>query len=815
MWKDAKWIGISSIQIRAEQIYAGDLNGRFAFFRKSVVCGKQPGRCVISITANTRYRLWINGSPVLSGPCKGDRYSHYYETVDVAAYLRTGENVFAVQVLFLNPYDVQERSGSERIPILSAVSSPVGHRLALEGEIFGPEGECMAELTTGATDWQVYLDSAYYTKCREVICGLGGVCEDVDFRREPVGWKEPGYVCRMAEVAEEDAAVFRGEGPRTKGFRKGDWWKAVSFESILPDAFSRRVGFIGKFTVRERPIPLLTEEEGLLTQELGTEVFRKGGKCLEEITVEPGETVRVVFSLKTIVNAYMRYSFFGGAGGRVRFTYFEKFVAAGEEILRDDYENGRAEGLSEEILLSGEPLTFEPFWVRTFRFLEIVLEAGEEPIRFARPRFRRTGYPVKRISRIQGREPWVEEVWEMCVATLENCMLETYMDCPFYEQMQFLMDTRLQALFHYVLDGDVRLAEKALWEFHCSMTPEGLMQGKYPCSAPQVISTFSLYFVYMLQEYYWQTGNAEQVKRYCSDVDMILEYFDRHIGEKGLVEQIGYWAFVDWQDAWAESAGVPRAAEAGPSTIHNLMYAYALQCGGELAQVIARGGLAAEYRHRQQEICRLVRALCWDSRRGMYREGPDCAEYSQHAQSWAVLNGMGCEKERRNMMLHAMRDQDVVPCSFAASYELFRALEKEGLYGETEQLMARWTALLEMHCTTCPEKPGRSRSENHAWSALPMYEMIRKYAGVEPGAPGWKRVRIQPHLEYLTGLQGQAATPVGAVTFSYFPAGEAVGDETAGRIRCLVTLPRGLSGSFCLPDGSCRELGEGENSFWI
>ena len=30
MWNNAKWIGISKEQIRAEQIYAGDLNGRFA-----------------------------------------------------------------------------------------------------------------------------------------------------------------------------------------------------------------------------------------------------------------------------------------------------------------------------------------------------------------------------------------------------------------------------------------------------------------------------------------------------------------------------------------------------------------------------------------------------------------------------------------------------------------------------------------------------------------------------------------------------------------------------------------------------------------
>ena len=833
MWKKAKWIGISAEQIRTEQIYAGDMNGRFAYFRKVVFCQEQPGNCEIDITANTRYRLWINGEPVLSGPCKGDWNSHYYETVDVTKYLRLGENVFAVQVLFLNPYDVDGQYGNERTPILAAVSSPAGHRLALEGKILDKNGERLAGLTTGETDWQVYLDGAYYIKCKEINCNSGGFCEDVDFRREPVEWKEPGFVCQTTgkavkggeepetrscnAKAQKEKADDKCEG-ETEGVSAGRWWTAAVFETVLPGEFNRKVGFTGKFQVKKRPIPLLFEDEGILTRELGTKVFGGSGSeaetfegsALEEIIVAPGEKVRILFCRERVTNAYMRYSFSGGRGGRAVFTYFEKFVKDGEDIPRDDYRNGRVEGMQDEIVLSGGPLIFEPFWVRTFRFLEIRLEAGKEPIRFSRPRFRRTGYPLERKSCIRSREFWVEELWEMCVATLQNCMLETYMDCPFYEQMQFLMDTRLQALFHYAVDGDVRLAKKALWDFHCSMTPEGLMHGKYPSSFPQIISTFSLHFVFMLKDFYWQTGDVEEIKRYRSDVDAILEYYDRQIGDSGLVERVGYWPFVDWQQAWADCAGVPAAAAEGASTIHNLMYAYALGCAAELSEATGREGMRQEYLERQEHICRRVRELCWDSERGLYREGPDFVQYTQHAQSWAALNGMGTDKERRRMLLHALEEPDVMPCSFATSYELFRALEQAGLYRETKGLMDRWIALGEKHCTTCPEEPDRGRSENHAWSALPMYEMMRKLAGIEPGEPGWGTVAVRPHLEYVTSLRGQAATPRGTVEFSYEPA-----QDGTDNICCRVTLPRGRNGIFFLPDGSSRELTEGENQILI
>lgn len=181
------------------------------------------------------------------------------------------------------------------------------------------------------------------------------------------------------------------------------------------------------------------------------------------------------------------------------------------------------------------------------------------------------------------------------------------------------------------------------------------------------------------------------------------------------------------------------------------------------------------------------------------------------------------------MLLHAMRDSDVLPCSFSTSYELFRALEQENLYGETEVLMKRWGALREKHCTTCPEEPDKGRSENHAWSALPIYEMMRKLAGVEPGEPGWKTVLVRPHLEYLAELQGKAATPIGTVEFRYASCERVADDipktdwqEQSGSFQkckgdgtdcicCQVTLPKGLSGVFCLPDGRRQPLQEGEN----
>ena len=66
------------------------------------------------------------------------------------------------------------------------------------------------------------------------------------------------------------------------------------------------------------------------------------------------------------------------------------------------------------------------------------------------------------------------------------------------------MDTRLEALFTYAVSTDAALARKALVDFHYGMQPKGLTTGKYPSVYLQILSTFSLHYIYMLREYLQQ-----------------------------------------------------------------------------------------------------------------------------------------------------------------------------------------------------------------------------------------------------------------------------------------------------------------------
>src|SRR2546423_12847767 len=66
--------------------------------RRSFVLEKAPSRFVVHVSADNRYRLYVNGVQLSSGPQRSDVTHWRYETLDLAPRLRAGRNVIAAIV---------------------------------------------------------------------------------------------------------------------------------------------------------------------------------------------------------------------------------------------------------------------------------------------------------------------------------------------------------------------------------------------------------------------------------------------------------------------------------------------------------------------------------------------------------------------------------------------------------------------------------------------------------------------------------------------------------------------------------------------
>lgn len=74
-------------------------NARIVLFRKTVDLANVPKKYFINISADSQYKLYINDRLAEVGPGKGDDKIWFYDTVDIAPYLKDGENVIGVIVL--------------------------------------------------------------------------------------------------------------------------------------------------------------------------------------------------------------------------------------------------------------------------------------------------------------------------------------------------------------------------------------------------------------------------------------------------------------------------------------------------------------------------------------------------------------------------------------------------------------------------------------------------------------------------------------------------------------------------------------------
>src|SRR5688572_17753930 len=62
-------------------------------FRKVINLKEKPSSFIVHVSADNRYKLFINDQLVSHGPARSDLFHYNFETVDLASYLKAGENI--------------------------------------------------------------------------------------------------------------------------------------------------------------------------------------------------------------------------------------------------------------------------------------------------------------------------------------------------------------------------------------------------------------------------------------------------------------------------------------------------------------------------------------------------------------------------------------------------------------------------------------------------------------------------------------------------------------------------------------------------
>jgi alpha-L-rhamnosidase len=739
----AQWITAPGVAERDEVVL---------HFRKTIELASAPTKFVVDVSADNQFILYVNGVEAGRGPSRADLAHWRYETYDVGPLLHVGRNVLAATVWHFGTRaaiaQMSERAGfllhgadkAERAADTDGtwdVEEEAGLSL-LKPMVHGYFAAEPGERVDGARwDWNAIGEKANGNWKKAVALGRGALREERD---APNNWQL---------TADGLPSMEKTEVPAGKVVRTG--CAALS----------------GKFPRDGMTLPAHT-------------------KCI------------VLLDNGVLTTGYPALTVSKGQGATIRITYAEALADdKGEKGNRNEIAGKHIEGVVDEFLPGGgeSKHEFSPLSWRTWRYLQIDIETYDEPVKIEGLRTWFSAYPFVEKAYFHSDDASLESIWKIGWRTARLDAHDTYMDTPYWERLQYIGDTRIQALISYTVAGDDRLARQAIAAFDASRVPDGLTQSRYPSSLVQMIPTFSLMWVGMVHDFWMYRGDAEFVRGQVPGTRTALDWFLRRQQADGLLGKISWWPFVDWGADFKD--GVPPQDEGGGSAVMTLQFVEALRDGAALERTFGDPGVVQKYEDAAARASDAVRKLCWNEKYGLLADTPEQKNFSQHANILGVWLDVIPAKRQKEALIKILSKSDAgftangeVPAMTAATYYfrfyLARAAEHAGIGDEYLKLLDPWKQMVGLGLTTWSESPEPTRSDSHAWSSHPNYDFLRIVAGIRPGSAGFEKVMIEPHLSALKNVKAAMPIPQGMIEVEYVRGAK----ETHARIK----LPEGVSG---------------------
>ena len=648
--------------------------------------------------------------------------------------------------------------------------SPVAQMTRQTGFLcqLGPAEEF--EVYTGDGKWKVIQNKAYQPiPWTHPVRGyyVAGPGDRVDGSKYPWGWEQADYDASHWNKAR---SVANGKG---RGSMNNSHW-----------------------FLEPRTIPLMEE-----TKQKIPEVRRIEGADING-GFPPNTKVAILMDNVVETVGYPELHLSGGKDSRIKITYAESLYHEDKtKGNRNVVEGKKIYGIYDEYYPGGKDnRVYKPLWVKTFRYIQFDIVTKDDPLILSDYYNVFTAYPFRENAVFETEDPDLKKIWDMSWRTSRLCAFETYMDCPYFEQLNYPGDTRVQALISLFVSGDDRLMKDAIRLFDYSRTPLGITQGRYPSRIPLMIPTYSMFFISMIHDFYWYREDQEFVKQYLPAIRGVLEYYEGFLDEKDLLNSLEWWQYTDWNFP----RGTPPGTNDGNSAMLNLQYVYAIQKAIDLFDHFGWQHEADKWKNYEKKIKDAVKRHFYDKEKELYAETLKKDVFSQHTNIFAILTDTSPKDDHQSLMERTIADTSLVQTTLYFNFYFFRALKKAGLSHTYFDHLDDWYTMLEYGYTTCGERgqPNNERSDCHAWSATPCFDYMNILLGIDSSQPGFREVEIKPSFGKLDQLKGKFPHPKGEILIDI--------RKNGNDVKGFITLPGEIKGSMWY-NGEKVELSGGKN----
>jgi alpha-L-rhamnosidase len=750
---DARWIGPST-----------PLTPPFVSAYRLAFSSDTASDVLVDVSADERYILFLDGQIVGRGPERGAPSLWFYETVTLA--LTPGEHTLVAQVWAYGPL------------------SPQAQMSVAPGFLLRAHGSWHERLSTGCAAWS-FKQLRGYSFRPPVPAFWKGASVDIDGARFDWGF----------ESGAGDS--WTAPAQLTPGTERISDWELAPRHRLTPAALPAQL---------ERPIrpgavklvtaPGLGQDTGSIPLRLADVLDRADWQrwlADEGVVTLPAHTTRrVLIDLDNYHSLYASLTVSGGAGSLIRVLwaeslYLEPDFWKGGKGHRDEIDGRYFLGMGDVYRPDGGAhRRFSPLWWGCGRFIEILVLTADAPLTLQAIDFIESRYPLENESHFNASDARLPALLPLLTRGIQMTAHDTYCDGPWWEEMMYLGDTRLEALCTYVMTRDVALPQKALMLFDHSRFPNGLTHSRFPTRLPQLIAPFSLWWVLMACDHaYWR--DSAFVRTLMPGVRQTMQAYERHLNTDGLIDAPEGWNCFDWVPSWDSDAGTPPDGVSGVSGLINWHYIFVLTRYADLEAKLGEPELAARAERQAAALASRAAAAFFVPQRGVMSDTLTHDRFSEHTQCMALLASahpaVAASFDTARVLDGLRHAPDLDRATIYFSHYLFETCQQTGAIDILFKRMTLWFDLLDLGLKTPVESP-RPRSDCHGWGAHPLYHLYATVLGIRPSALDFSEVTVQPQLGPLTHASCTLIHPKGEIVVE--------ARRVDGRVDVQVRAPEGV-----------------------
>ena len=740
-------------------------------FRFDLHLASDAMRATGHISADSRYRLWVNGERVQTGPAPCDPRVLEADPIELGPMLRKGSNSLAVEVLYLG--------SGEGTYVLGRPGLLVSLKVTTDREEFG--------IVTNS-EWSCKVDRSRRPG-QHRRWYLRGWQEETDLRLLSSDWT----------TAERDSSWC----PATPLEVPAD--RPPMASEVLDPLFDVSPPFRERPWLVERSIPALNESmitpATLVDQGLARWVssspedwfdFRIGQPPeltawpLDETTtnvstvqippVEPGCSHFLTYRFECQLVGWPRIAVTAPAGTIIEIVTQESHDPAKTGWIDSHYYTWS------RVIAPGGQFTHESFEFESLAWMQLSIRGHTEDVYIHSVTVRERKYAWTVKPALELGDQTLSRVMDAAINTLSNSAQDAVVDGMGRERQQYSGDVSHQ--LHYIrrFFNDTMLPVRFLRTFSRGQTLDGYFFDCWPASdrlsrLPQrelgltrwgPILDHSVGFVFDCWHHYWETGDSDDAVAIFPRLARFIDYLVGLRGDDGLlpVEGLGIPSVWIDHDAFDEQRDKQCA--------FNLYVIGMLRVGycplARLAGETAAADHAAEFAERL--LCDVV-ATFWCPAEGVYVSNLPWSgttrRYDDRSLAMSILFGL-CPDDNT---VAAGRLLVEMPAGVGRSYPAnaiwrSRALIAVGrVDAAVEDLRHNWSAMASIrHNGTLQEHWTAHPDSTDEWShcaVAPLAVLSEGIIGLNASKPGYSSLRLRPYLRELGELDLIAYIPQGPI----------------------------------------------------